>query len=78
MVHRPLSSTVSLTSGENCPCPVTYQSEACQASKIDAARTASEFSREKLLMASRKPFSALPEWNEARFFVSIDRVNQAR
>ena len=40
----------------------TYQSDTCHESKIDAARTASELSLEKLPIAPWSPLSATPRW----------------
>ena len=38
----------------------TYQSEACQDSRMDAARIGSEFSTEKEVSAPCKPLKAIP------------------
>ena len=39
-----------------------YHSEACQESRIEAARIASELSIENLPIAACNPFSATPRW----------------
>lgn len=41
---------------------ISYQSEACQDRRIEAARIGSEFALEKFPIASCKPLSAIPRW----------------
>lgn len=61
-VQPPLLKVFSISSRPEQSQGIPYQSEACQDRRIEAARMASEFAREKFPIASCNPLRAIPRW----------------